>query len=541
MLLWGERLKEALDDIVDAANGVERDEEGNLLPGGGAGGGWAGGASSQASTQASSAAGAGQARGCTVLVLVAPDADALCAARIVGHLLEQAHVDAKIVPVGGYTEVVAQAKAAGPALRSVIMLNCGSLPDVAALLWKDYPSGNGGDDEGEESIEDEGWVRLPETARVYIIDAHRPYRHRNLRSPHRVVVLDVEETPDGGAGVPRVGDSDVEAEAQSEEERRRDAGLPSDSEEEGGSDDDDDEEEGSDDGDDSSGSGSDDGSSSGSSDGSRGGSDAGSDADSAGGGDGDGVPGSGKKAKRRRAGDDKKGGKKGDDADADAAAAAKRRRRLRKAGGGEDGDDSDGGDAGYDRAEDTGVEGDDEGGGDKDDDADAAADDDSDADSAAAARRRKAVRRNKAAEARAAAAALRTQLRASRHAVVKRYRSYYAGDKYGLPAAFVAYHLAEKVRREGGAEMRVKAGQERCGFLGVIQPPPPLLHVAWAQHRNPILFFIPSPAAVSPPSRTHTHARAAGARRPQRPAVAGHRGHNGAVPGGAHLAGDVRA
>lgn len=50
---------------------------------------------------------------------------------------------------------------------------------------------------------------LPDSACVYIVDCHRPFRHSNVRNAsQRVVVLDFAEPDDGGDGIPREGDSD---------------------------------------------------------------------------------------------------------------------------------------------------------------------------------------------------------------------------------------------------------------------------------------------------------------------------------------------
>ena len=60
MILVGERLNEAIQEIVEAAKGIQRDEDGRIINNG-----------------------AGAPSGCTALILVAPDADAICAAKIV--------------------------------------------------------------------------------------------------------------------------------------------------------------------------------------------------------------------------------------------------------------------------------------------------------------------------------------------------------------------------------------------------------------------------------------------------------------------------
>lgn len=101
--LCGDRLKDAFDAIVDAAHGV-RSPSGVAASSGG--GGRAGGDGAPRSPF-----------GCTVLILVAPQADAICAARILMRLLESSGVSFKLVPVGGYAEVKNQCQDAGPSVR----------------------------------------------------------------------------------------------------------------------------------------------------------------------------------------------------------------------------------------------------------------------------------------------------------------------------------------------------------------------------------------------------------------------------------------
>ena len=192
VLLSGSSLPDAIRDIKDAANGVERDEQGNVIK-------------QQQGSQFSSSqsASSSSSLGCPTLMLVAPDADAICAAQIVKHLLIQSSVDVKIVPVGGYTEVVAQCRNAGAGLRSVIMVNCGGMPDIQSLLWPEYDH-----DDGDDDFDNPDRWTLPLSAHVFILDCHRPYQHRSVRASDRVTILEYKQIDE--QLVPRVGDSDYE-------------------------------------------------------------------------------------------------------------------------------------------------------------------------------------------------------------------------------------------------------------------------------------------------------------------------------------------
>lgn len=56
--------------------------------------------------QAIKDAASGVQNGCSVLVLVSPDVDAICAARILASLFKQDNIDHKVTPVAGFLDVV---------------------------------------------------------------------------------------------------------------------------------------------------------------------------------------------------------------------------------------------------------------------------------------------------------------------------------------------------------------------------------------------------------------------------------------------------
>ena len=144
------------------------------------------------------------------LVLVAPDADAICASIIIERVLTGEKVLHDIAPVAGYTEVVRKCRAFGPNLRSVVLVNCGASANLGDLLWPARPA-------DPDYLAD--WWSLPEEAHVYVLDVHRPFNHHNVRNrEQRVTVLDYFALPGEGDDVPRAGDSDAEDELDEEEE-----------------------------------------------------------------------------------------------------------------------------------------------------------------------------------------------------------------------------------------------------------------------------------------------------------------------------------
>ncbi|KAK0547551.1 DNA replication initiation factor cdc45 [Tilletia horrida] len=108
-----------------------------------------------------------------VLLLVAPDIDAICAARILIQLLKDDDIPYHVIPVNGYAtlhNVVEEHIVENDNLHTVIMLNLGSvlsLPNYFATR----ESVHSGDSEG---------FPLPTNCTVHILDAHRPWNLDNL-------------------------------------------------------------------------------------------------------------------------------------------------------------------------------------------------------------------------------------------------------------------------------------------------------------------------------------------------------------------------
>ena len=140
--------------------------------------------------------------GCTVLILVANDLDALSACKILTSLLKQDNVQYSVIPVFSYQELQESAseEKVSEEFRSVVMLNCGALID-----WTDF------------------WL-TDETKNVstFIFDSHRPYQHNNEHTKKSIFLIDdgevprIDEIPDEEDLEMANRDSDSEAEEEEE-------------------------------------------------------------------------------------------------------------------------------------------------------------------------------------------------------------------------------------------------------------------------------------------------------------------------------------
>ncbi|KAG7390279.1 DNA replication initiation factor cdc45 [Phytophthora pseudosyringae] len=151
---------------------------------------------------------------CSVLILVALDVDALCAAEILTRLLRADMLSYSLLAVRGYEDVL-QARETrirgadgtlrgGGELRSVVLLNCGAIVDVAKLL------------------------ALPTHVKCYVLDSHRPIHLANIYDEHQQVVvfddgaLALEEYPAFGPDL-EVEDFEEEEEEEDDDEEEEDA------------------------------------------------------------------------------------------------------------------------------------------------------------------------------------------------------------------------------------------------------------------------------------------------------------------------------
>ncbi|KAI8589741.1 CDC45 family [Geranomyces variabilis] len=114
----------------------------------------------------------------TVVIFASPDADALCALKILVTLLKSDCVAHKVVPVAGYADLSTANDDHvhdNEELRSIILLNCGGNVDLHDLF------------------------SLSEKMTVYVCDSHRPLNLRSLFSHDQIVFMDdgdIDELPD---------------------------------------------------------------------------------------------------------------------------------------------------------------------------------------------------------------------------------------------------------------------------------------------------------------------------------------------------------
>ncbi|KND03063.1 DNA replication initiation factor CDC45 [Spizellomyces punctatus DAOM BR117] len=138
----------------------------------------------------------------TVLIFVSPDADALCALRILVNLLKSDCIAHKVVPVAGYTDLSEANEdhvEANEELRSIIMLNCGGLVDLTEMF------------------------SLSEEMTVYVCDSHRPLSLQGLFGHDQIMFLDdgdVDQMSDLREAVEELefAETDSEADENAEEE-----------------------------------------------------------------------------------------------------------------------------------------------------------------------------------------------------------------------------------------------------------------------------------------------------------------------------------
>ncbi|KAI9690079.1 MAG: hypothetical protein M1820_010018, partial [Bogoriella megaspora] len=127
-----------------------------------------------------------------VLLLVALDADALCAARILTALLKRDYIPHKIQPVQGYADLArAGAELVRPMRTSdggmggvVVCLGVGALVDLEEVLGLDDQAGMGG-------------------VEVWVVDSRRPWNLDNVFRDH-VVAQEIAGDQDGGEMVQKV-------------------------------------------------------------------------------------------------------------------------------------------------------------------------------------------------------------------------------------------------------------------------------------------------------------------------------------------------
>lgn len=158
--------------------------------------------------------------GCSVLILVALDVDALCACEILTSLLKGDFLSYSLLAVRGYEDIVrvretrirdAQGHERPSDVKSIVMINCGAIVNVMQLL------------------------ALPEDIKCYIFDSHRPIHLANIYDANQqIVVFDdgaqsIEDYPADGSDIDEdnyeasdAEDDDEEDDEEEEEEEDND-------------------------------------------------------------------------------------------------------------------------------------------------------------------------------------------------------------------------------------------------------------------------------------------------------------------------------
>jgi cell division control protein 45 len=164
--------------------------------------------------------------GGTVLILVNPDADALCAGRILSYALRADKVPYQLRPCGGFNcllkilEKLAlngdEMEGSSSTIRAVVLLNLGATRNLQKTLFE--PSVGYG--ENNEEIVSPPLLDMEQT-KLYVLDSHRPYHLANIYAQKNIVLWNDENfwhTDEGG--IPSDGEylDDESDESESEDE-----------------------------------------------------------------------------------------------------------------------------------------------------------------------------------------------------------------------------------------------------------------------------------------------------------------------------------
>lgn len=150
-----------------------------------------------------------QNQGCTILLLVSPEPDSVCACKIFTGLLRTDNISYKIKPVSGYDDLDQANQDLikdNEETRSLVLINCGGIVDL------------------------EDFFDLPEHTTVYVIDSHRPYHLANVEATNeKIVVLDEGDgLLDGYPSAPDFSEEDSEDSDEGDEDASGDEeGRPS--------------------------------------------------------------------------------------------------------------------------------------------------------------------------------------------------------------------------------------------------------------------------------------------------------------------------
>lgn len=106
---------------------------------------------------------------CTTYLFVAPDVDALCAARLLSALLKTDDVAHQTVPVGSWAQLAQEAQQLRDEdIRNLVLVNLGATADLYALFGPGDPSSG------------QGGLDFPPSCMIHVVDSHRPVALANL-------------------------------------------------------------------------------------------------------------------------------------------------------------------------------------------------------------------------------------------------------------------------------------------------------------------------------------------------------------------------
>ncbi|EJD02326.1 CDC45-like protein [Fomitiporia mediterranea MF3/22] len=106
----------------------------------------------------------------SLIMLVAPDVDALCAARMLTDLFKQDDIMHRIIPVSGIDELmrIRDEMVSNVELRTLILINMGAIFDLPTEEW---------------------FGEFPQHLRVHVIDSNRPQNLASLFGPDEKIVI----------------------------------------------------------------------------------------------------------------------------------------------------------------------------------------------------------------------------------------------------------------------------------------------------------------------------------------------------------------
>jgi len=179
------------------------------------------------------------ATGGTVLILANPDADALCAARILSYALRADKVPYQLRPCGGYKRLIQildklnlnaqddddDEEGGGngvgvTTIRAVVLLNLGATRNLQKALFDPIVTTS---ENGEEETTSPPLLNTNLT-KIYVLDSHRPYHLANIHAETNIVLWnDFEHWHNDEGGVPSDGDGlSGESDDESSEEEEED-------------------------------------------------------------------------------------------------------------------------------------------------------------------------------------------------------------------------------------------------------------------------------------------------------------------------------